>query len=40
MLDLADHDAYVAGVPHAGFADLGRQNPVDWNEGRDGMRGL
>ncbi len=40
MLDLADHDAFVAGVPHAGLAELRREDPVHWNEGRDGMRGF
>ncbi len=28
--DISSHDAYVAGVPHATFARLRREDPVSW----------
>jgi len=31
FIDLADHDAFVAAVPHAAFARLRREDPVHWN---------
>ena len=34
--DLADHDSYVAGVPHATFGRLRRHDPVAWCDERDG----
>jgi cytochrome P450 len=30
-IDLSDHDAFVAAVPHAAFARLRREDPVHWN---------
>jgi cytochrome P450 len=36
FIDLSDHDAFVAGVPHAAFADLRRHDPVHWNPEPDG----
>ena len=35
-IDLSDHDAFVAGVPHAAFATLRREDPVHWNPETDG----
>ncbi|MEM7274046.1 MAG: cytochrome P450 [Actinomycetota bacterium] len=34
--DLTSHDTYTAGVPHATFARLRREEPVCWVEERDG----
>jgi cytochrome P450 len=35
-VDLADHDNFVAGVPHEMFALLRREDPVHWNDEPDG----
>ena len=34
--DITSHDTYVAGVPHATFARLRRDDPVSWTEEADG----
>jgi cytochrome P450 len=34
--DLADHDSYTAGVPHATLARLRHEDPVHWTPERDG----
>ena len=39
-IDLSDHDAFVDHVPHEWFAELRRNDPVHWNEERDGGRGF
>jgi cytochrome P450 len=40
--DIASHDTYVRGVPHAAFARLRREQPVSWveEEGGDGFWAL
>jgi cytochrome P450 len=40
FIDLADHDAFVAEVPHAAFAQLRREDPVHWNPEPDGGTGF
>jgi cytochrome P450 len=35
-IDLSDHDAFVEGVPYDWFALLRREDPVHWNDERDG----
>jgi cytochrome P450 len=39
-IDLSDHDAFVAEVPHAAFAQLRREDPVHWNPEPDGGPGF
>ena len=34
--DITDHDAYTAGVPHATFTRLRREDPVHWTDEADG----
>ena len=34
--DITSHDAYTAGVPHATFTRLRREDPVHWTEESDG----
>ncbi len=36
FIDLSDHDAFVAAVPHDAFAQLRREDPVHWNPEADG----
>ena len=36
FIDLSDHDAFLAAVPHAAFAALRREDPVHWNPEPDG----
>ncbi len=38
--DITSHDTYVAGVPHATFARLRRDDPVSWTPEPDGGRGF
>ena len=38
--DITDHDTYVAGVPHATFARLRREDPVHWTDESDGGSGF
>ncbi len=38
--DIVDPDTYVAGVPHATFERLRRDEPVSWWEEHDGGRGF
>jgi cytochrome P450 len=40
FIDLSDHDAFVAEVPHAAFAQLRREDPVHWNPEPDGGPGF
>ena len=40
IIDLADHDRFVDGVPHEAFARLRREDPVHWNPEPDGGRGF
>ena len=40
FIDLSDHDAFLAAVPHAAFAALRREDPVHWNPEPDGGRGF
>jgi cytochrome P450 len=35
-IDLSDHDAFLEAVPHEWFKVLRREDPVHWNEERDG----
>jgi cytochrome P450 len=35
-IDLSDHDAFLDAVPHEWFKVLRREDPVHWNEERDG----
>jgi cytochrome P450 len=35
-IDLSDHDAFLAAVPHEAFAALRREDPVHWNPEPDG----
>jgi cytochrome P450 len=35
-IDLSDHDAFVAGVPHEAFAVLRHEDPVHWNPEQGG----
>ena len=39
FLNVADHDSYTDGVPHASFARLRRDDPVHWTVPTDGMKG-
>ena len=34
--DITSHDTYTAGVPHATFARLRREDPVHWTDEQDG----
>ena len=36
FIDLSDHDAFLASVPHEAFAALRRDDPVHWNPEPDG----
>jgi cytochrome P450 len=36
QIDLSDHDAFVEAVPHHWFTTLRQQDPVHWNDERDG----
>ena len=38
FLNIADHDSYTDGVPHASFARLRAEDPVHWTTPTDGMR--
>ena len=38
FLNIADHDSYIHGVPHASFARLRAEDPVHWTTPTDGMR--
>ncbi|MEC8660392.1 MAG: cytochrome P450 [Pseudomonadota bacterium] len=38
FLNIADHDSYTDGVPHASFARLRAEDPVHWTIPTDGMR--
>ncbi|CAI8246746.1 MAG: Putative cytochrome P450 126 [SAR116 cluster bacterium] len=38
FLNIADHDSYTDGVPHASFARLRAEDPVHWTTPSDGMR--
>ena len=38
FLNIADHDSYIDGVPHASFARLRAEDPVHWTTPTDGMR--
>ena len=38
FLNIADHDSYNDGVPHASFARLRAEDPVHWTIPTDGMR--
>ena len=38
FLNIADHDSYTDGVPHASFARLRAEDPVHWTTPADGMR--
>ena len=38
FLNIADHDSYIHGVPHASFARLRADDPVHWTTPNDGMR--
>ena len=40
FLNVADHDSYTDGVPHASFARLRRDDPVHWTVPTDGMKGF
>lgn len=40
MKNLADHDSFVDGVPHATFARMRREAPVHWTEGFAGDKGF
>jgi cytochrome P450 len=40
FIDLSDHDAFVEAVPHEGFAELRREDPVHWNPEPDGGAGF
>jgi cytochrome P450 len=40
FIDLSDHDAFVAEVPHEAFAQLRREDPVHWNPEPDGGPGF
>jgi len=40
FLNVADHDSYTDGVPHASFARLRREDPVHWTVPTDGMKGF
>ena len=31
FLNIADHDSYIDGVPHASFARLRAEDPVHWD---------
>ena len=37
-LNIADHDSYINGVPHASFARLRAEDPVHWTTPADGMK--
>jgi cytochrome P450 len=39
-VDIASHDTYVDGVPHATFAKLRQEDPVAWTEESNGGRGF
>jgi len=38
FLNIADHDSYTDGVPHASFARLRERDPVHWTTPTDGMK--
>ena len=38
FLNIADHDSYTDGVPHASFARLRAEDPVHWTTPTDGKR--
>ena len=38
FLNIADHDSYTDGVPHASFGRLRAEDPVHWTTPTDGMR--
>lgn len=40
FIDLSDHDAFVAGVPHEAFRRLRKEDPVHWNPEPDGGSGF
>ncbi len=40
FIDLSDHDAFLAEVPHAEFARLRAEDPVHWNPEPDGGPGF
>ena len=40
FMNVADHDSYTDGVPHASFARLRRDDPVHWTVPTDGMKGF
>jgi cytochrome P450 len=40
FIDLSDHDAFVAGVPHEAFRELRHRDPVHWNPEPDGGSGF
>ena len=40
FIDLSDHDAFVAAVPHAAFARLRAEDPIHWNPQGDGGPGF
>jgi cytochrome P450 len=39
-INLADHDAFVAGVPHSLFTELRHEDPVHWNPEPEGGSGF
>ncbi|MDA8067152.1 MAG: cytochrome P450 [Actinomycetota bacterium] len=40
MIDLSDHDNFLAAVPYEAFARLRHEDPVHWNPEADGGRGF
>lgn len=38
FLNIADHDSYMNGVPHASFARIRAEDPVHWTTPVDGMK--